>query len=102
MTVYVCHRSKQDVSVTLMMEPVVVVATELSNNDCGGSNVATGIFAGRLGDFFFSSHLGTAVVSVRIHARPLNTHYSHHPSTNKPTTTLRSKDRVLVEITEIH
>jgi hypothetical protein len=50
MTVYVCHRSKQEVLVTLMMEPVVVVEMELSNNDCGGSNVATGIFAGRLGN----------------------------------------------------
>jgi len=58
MTVYkvcVCHRSKEEVSVTLM-EPVVVSAQlqpvavsdswmMLSNNDCGGTNVATGIFA---------------------------------------------------------
>jgi len=55
MTVYVCHRSKEEVSVTLM-EPVVVSAQllpvavsdswmKLSNNDCGGTNVATGIFA---------------------------------------------------------
>jgi hypothetical protein len=48
--------------------------------------------------FFFltPSYLGTAVASVRTHA-----HYSHHPCTNKPTTTLRSEDRVLLEITEI-
>jgi hypothetical protein len=46
--------------------------------------------------FFNASHLGTVVASVRIHA-----HYSHHPCTNKPTTTLRSEDRVLLEITEI-
>jgi hypothetical protein len=52
--------------------------------------------------FFYASHLGTAVVSVHTHARPLNTRTLHTPLMYKQTTTtIRSEDRVLLEITEI-
>jgi hypothetical protein len=50
--------------------------------------------------FFYASHLGTAVTFVYTHACSLNTHYSYHLCINKPTTTLRSEDRVLFEIAE--
>jgi hypothetical protein len=50
--------------------------------------------------FFYVSHLGTAVVSVHTHARPLNTR-TLHTTYVQTTTTLRSEDRVLLEITEI-
>ena len=51
------------------------------------------------GVFFSASHLGIAVVSAHTHAHSLHTHHTPHPCTNKPKTTLRSLDRVLLEIT---
>ena len=37
-----------------------------------------------------------------MHIHTTHAHYSHHPCTNKLIATLRSEDRVLLEITEIH
>ena len=49
-------------------------------------------------DIFFASHLGTAVVSAHVQTHTNPTH-AHHAYTNKPTTILRSLDRILCEIT---
>jgi hypothetical protein len=49
-----------------------------------------------------SSAYSLASIHTQIHAHSTRAHYSHHPCTNRPTTTLRSEDYVFLEITEIH
>jgi hypothetical protein len=50
--------------------------------------------------FFDASHLGHLFIDTHIHST--HAHYSRHLCTNKLKITLRSEDRVCLEITEIH